>query len=68
MSLKAFHIFFVSVSILLAFGFAGWELYAYAQQGGVGNVVLGVGSLVAGVGLVVYLRAVIRKLRQFNSP
>jgi hypothetical protein len=52
MSLKAFHIFFVCVSILLAFGFGGWELYAYARQGELGTAILGVGSLIAGVGLV----------------
>lgn len=68
MSLRAFHIFFVAVSILLAFGFGGWELYAFAQGGGALEVVLGVGSLIAGVALIVYLRAVIKKLRQLNSP
>ena len=67
MSLRAFHIFFVTVSILLAFGFGAWELYGYARQGGTLNVVLGAGSLAAGVALVFYLRAVIKKLKNLDT-
>lgn len=68
MSLKAFHIFFVSVSILLAFGFGGWEVYTYTRGGGALELVLGVASLAAGLGLIVYLRAVVRKLRRIDTP
>ncbi|MCP5519093.1 MAG: hypothetical protein H7A45_17760 [Verrucomicrobiales bacterium] len=63
MSLKAFHILFVTLSILLAFGFGGWELVTYSRTGAGMDLFLGVASLAAGVGLVFYLRKVIRKLK-----
>jgi len=68
MSLKAFHVFFVCVSILLAFGFGSWELYTCRHGGGTLDASLGIGSILAGVGLLVYLRAVIKKLRNLDSP
>lgn len=64
MSLKSFHIFFIVVSILLAFGFGAWSLYAYATDPDVLYWVLGLGSLVVGVGLIVYGVKVVRKLRR----
>jgi uncharacterized membrane protein len=50
MSLKIFHVVFVSCSSLLAFLVGGW---AFAQ-GGVGAMVGGVASILAGLGLIVY--------------
>jgi len=67
MSLKAFHVFFVSVSILLGFGFGAWEIYSVVQGGGgKADLVMGIISLVAGVGLIFYLRAVLRKLKNIS--
>lgn len=66
MSLKAFHVLFIVVSILLALGFGIWELVAYRESEAVLDLVLGIASLVAGVGLVFYLRAVLRKLRNVS--
>jgi hypothetical protein len=63
MSLKAFHIFFIIVSILFAFGFGAWGLRAHGA--GRDGMILGLAvvSLAAGLGLVVYLVAFVRKLR-----
>lgn len=63
MSLKAFHIFFIVVSILFAFGFGAWGLRAH--EAGLDGMILGLSlvSLVAGIGLIVYLVFFLRKLR-----
>jgi hypothetical protein len=61
MSLKAFHIFFVSVSILLTVVFGMWEIHAY-QEDGSGNLWMGFGSFAVTVLLVFYLRWFLKKL------
>lgn len=68
MSLKAFHILFICVSILLALGFGAWETRAFSQAGAVIDLVLGVFSWIAGVALVFYLWRVIKKLKNIHSP
>lgn len=54
MSLKVFHIFFIAVSTLTAFGFGVWGVYQYATEGGASYLAMGVGSALAGIVLVVY--------------
>ena len=63
MSLKAFHIFFIVVSILFAFGFGAWGLRAHGAGRDGMILVLAVLSVAAGLALIVYLVAFIRKLR-----
>ena len=59
MSLKAFHIFFIFVSILTALGFAYWAMHnAYP--------IFGIGSLTAGVSLIAYLAWFIRKSKNLK--
>ena len=48
MSLKTFHIFFISVSVLLSLGFGAWCL------GQPGYTAAGIGSFVAAAALVAY--------------
>jgi len=63
MSLKTFHIAFITLSIILAFGFALWVLLTEsARQDGV-LYTLGAVSFVAGGGLIVYARQFLRKLK-----
>lgn len=62
MSLKAFHIFFVSVSILLTVGFGISEL-RNSLQGGTGNPWMGIGSFAITVLLIFYLRWFLKKLK-----
>lgn len=54
MSLKAFHIFFIAVSILLALAVGVWGVYVHLQETNLSLLVLGVGSLAVGAGLIVY--------------
>jgi ABC-type uncharacterized transport system permease subunit len=66
MSLKAFHVVFIAVSILLAFGFAAWEFQAYADSRGNADLAFGIGSALAGIALVVYGRYVLKKLKHIS--
>ena len=62
MSLKAFHLVFVTVSIALAFGFGVW----LACQGGLWNVIFAVVSAAVGVGLIFYERYFLKKTKDVS--
>ncbi len=66
MSLKAFHIVFVAVSTLLAFGFGAWELREYFSGSEKQPLILGVGSLLVGCGLLWYGKVVLKKLKHIS--
>ena len=66
MSLKAFHIFFIAVSILLACGFGGWMLQRYTQDHDILTLAGGVASLLAGVALTFYGFRFLRKLKHVS--
>ena len=66
MSLKAFHLVFITCSILLAFVFAGWLLHGFWQNGAWGQLAGGVGSLATGIGLVFYERYFLKKTRDIG--
>jgi hypothetical protein len=66
MSLKAFHIFFIALSILTAFGFASWLVYDYSEGDNVGQLVAAVLSILAGAGLIVYGIRFLRKLKHVS--
>jgi hypothetical protein len=53
-SLKFFHVVFVSMSSLLAFSFGGWNLHSWTASAGTASLITAVGSFVAGVGLIAY--------------
>ena len=52
MSLKAFHILFIALSTLLAFGFGAWCLAAHGAQANATLLELGMGSIGLGIGLL----------------
>ena len=54
MSLKAFHLVFITAAVLLAFGFGGWLAKNFFAGGGVLNLVSALLSFGAGIGLIVY--------------
>ena len=54
MSLKVFHIFFIAISTLTAFGFGAWGVYQFFVDEGAAFLVMGLGSVVAGIGLIIY--------------
>ena len=66
MSLKAFHIVFVTASILLAFSFGVWSFLNYRDDGRTLDLVFGIGSVAVGIGLVFYERAILRKLKHIG--
>lgn len=66
MSLKAFHLVFITASVLLAFGFGAWSLVGYSDYGRTVDLVFGIGSIGAGVGLIVYGRYFLRKLKRIS--
>ena len=63
MSLKAFHLVFVTVSVLLSLGFGVWAITDYQKSGSTASLCWGVGSFAAAVALVVYGRWFLRKLK-----
>jgi FtsH-binding integral membrane protein len=66
MSLKAFHVIFITAASLLAFGLGAWMLRAY-QAGGVKNdLIYGVVCLIVGLGLLIYEGFFIRKLKKVS--
>ena len=66
MSLKAFHLVFITASVLLAIGFAAWSLMAYAEERRGIDLVFGAGSALAGIGLIVYGRYFLKKLKHIS--
>jgi hypothetical protein len=67
MSLKAFHVVFITAASALAFGFGVWMLREYrAPEGVISDLVFGVSSLIIGAGLLVYERFFLRKLKNVS--
>lgn len=66
MSLKAFHVLFVLSSILLCFGFGGWAIHDRVHGGNLFEFVLGLVSLACGLALILYFKAVLKKLRHIS--
>ncbi len=66
MSLKAFHLIFITAASLLAFGFGAWMLRAYGAEGLTSDLVYGVSSLVVGLGLLIYEGYFIKKLKHVS--
>jgi len=66
MSLKAFHIVFVTASILLSFGFGVWSLLDYKDNGKSAELIGGIVSMLVGVALIFYAKAILRKLKNIS--
>ncbi len=66
MSLKAFHVFFVSLSVLCALGFGGWSIVDWHRTGSGGTLLLGVLGFVAAAALVWYGLWFLRKLKNVS--
>ncbi len=66
MSLKAFHIFFIIASTLLAVAFGVWAIDDFSRSASQVHLVLGVGSFLASVALVWYGVWFLRKLKHVS--
>jgi hypothetical protein len=66
MSLKAFHVIFITAAVLLAFGFGAWMLKMHRDSQAAGDFNLGVGSLIVGAVLVMYEVYFLRKLKKVS--
>lgn len=67
MSLKAFHLVFITLSILLALVFAVWSLNEYSISGGVMYLASAAVSFGGAVGLILYERQFLRKFRNVSN-
>lgn len=66
MSLKAFHIFFIALSIVLSLGLGGWGVSRYLVGDGTGPLALGILFFLTGFALLVYGRSFLRKMREIE--
>ena len=67
MSLKAFHLIFITAACALAFGCAVWGLKDFfSEGGGPGDLLFGLVSLAGGIGLVLYERYFLKKLKKVS--
>ena len=66
MSLKAFHIVFIIISILLGFGMGTWGFVQYYSGNGASWLLFGGGFLAGGIGLIIYSRRILRKLKDIS--
>lgn len=63
MSLKAFHIVFIAVSVLVAAGYGVWEVLRYLDGGSFVSLGAAVVAFVVAGGLVVYGKRFLEKLK-----
>jgi hypothetical protein len=67
MSLKAFHLIFITAAVLLALGCTVWGVKRYfSAGGGAWDLVFGICSLAVAVGLVLYERYFLKKLKRVS--
>mgnify|MGYP001240411078 CR=1 FL=1 len=66
MSLKTFHIFFISLSVALAIGFSAWLLRSYLGTGNGWMLLACLSSLAAGISLVLYGIRILKKLKHVS--
>lgn len=66
MSLKAFHLFFITISVVMTAGLVAWSLGDYRATGSPGSLMLLVLAVPACVGLVAYGAWVRRKLSRLT--
>ncbi len=64
MSLRAFHIIFVVVTVILSLYVALWGVREYADERTASSLTLAIVFFVAAVALIVYGKKVFRKLKE----
>ena len=67
MSLKTFHLIFITASSGLAFGCGAWELKNFfSAEGAAWDLIFGIGALAAGIGLIIYERYFLKKFKDVS--
>ena len=67
MSLKAFHLVFITAASALAVGFGIWELKnGFSKDGSAWDFVYGIASFIVGIGLLFYERYFLKKLKDVS--
>ena len=67
MSLKAFHLLFITASSALAFGCGAWGLRDFfSPDGRASDLLFGLGALAVAIGLILYERYFLKKLRKVS--
>ena len=67
MSLKAFHVIFITAACALAFGCGVWGFKNYfSAEGRVLDLIFGIGSFIVGVALIFYERYFLKKLKDVS--
>ncbi len=66
MSLKAFHLVFIVISILFSLVFGIWAVINYGSSEKVAELVLGIISLLGSVGMSVYLYFFLKKFKHVS--
>ena len=66
LSLKAFHIFFIAVSMLLGMFVGGWGVRQYLMSGSIRALVLGIFFFASAFALLAYGLRFIRKVEELG--
>lgn len=66
LSLRSFHLFFISASIVLSVAVAGWGVRSWLDTRSTGDLALGIFFIVVGFLLAVYGLKVRKKLRDLE--
>ncbi len=66
MSLKAFHVIFITAATAMAVGCGVWGFKDFFSGGGIWDLVFGIGSIATAVGLVIYERYFLKKLKNVS--
>ena len=67
MSLKNFHILFITVSLILSVSFGTWAVLAHREETGSAYLVMGILAFVVAVTLMVYGVWFLRKINRLNG-
>jgi hypothetical protein len=67
MSLKAFHVIFITAASAMAFGCGVWGIKNYiSPEGRVLELIFGIGSILVGIALIIYERYFLKKLKNIS--
>jgi hypothetical protein len=67
MSLKAFHVIFITAASAMAFGCGVWGIKNYfSPDGRLIELIFGIGAILVGVALIIYERYFLKKLKNIS--